>query len=80
MLCLKDKSQQLLAVAAASLIFFLNKQLNMAQKLSPGAKRLRTIIVTVPFIVTTSYILYKRLVLGEQPRVNDGKPVRPKGA
>ncbi|CAO3695609.1 unnamed protein product [Umbelopsis ramanniana] len=51
----------------------------MAQKLSPGAKRLRTIIVTVPFIVTTSYILYKRLVLGEQPRRNDGKPVRPKG-
>ncbi|KAG2173234.1 hypothetical protein INT43_004608, partial [Umbelopsis isabellina] len=40
---------------------------------------LRTIIISVPFIVTTSYILYKRVVLGEQPRANDGKPVRPKG-
>ncbi|KAI9358169.1 hypothetical protein BD770DRAFT_388010 [Pilaira anomala] len=51
----------------------------MAIKLSPAGRRLATIIVSAPFVVVTSWILYKRVVLGEQPRVSDGAPVRPMG-
>ncbi|KAI9274991.1 hypothetical protein EDC94DRAFT_491883, partial [Helicostylum pulchrum] len=51
----------------------------MSIKLSPAGKRLATIIVSTPFVVVTSWILYKRAVLGEQPRVSDGTPVRPMG-
>ncbi|GBE83356.1 hypothetical protein SCP_0504040 [Sparassis crispa] len=39
----------------------------MSARLSPTARRLRTIIVTVPIIGATSLVLYNRLVLG-QPR------------
>ncbi|KAI8973605.1 hypothetical protein BDF20DRAFT_883234 [Mycotypha africana] len=51
----------------------------MANKLSPAGKRLATIIVSAPFVVATSWILYKRLVLGEEPRKADGRAVRPLG-
>jgi len=40
----------------------------MATPLSPQARRLRTIIVTVPIIGATSFVLYKRLILGEPRR------------
>ncbi|KAH9834813.1 uncharacterized protein C8Q71DRAFT_126107 [Rhodofomes roseus] len=40
----------------------------MAPKLSAQARRLRTIIVTVPIMAATSFVLYKRLVLGEPQR------------
>ncbi|KDQ09230.1 hypothetical protein BOTBODRAFT_179246 [Botryobasidium botryosum FD-172 SS1] len=39
-----------------------------AQPLSPNAQRLRTIIVTGPLLFVTTYLLYKRLYLGEQQR------------
>ncbi|KAL1927519.1 hypothetical protein VTP01DRAFT_3756 [Rhizomucor pusillus] len=48
-------------------------------KLSPAGRRLATIIVSAPFAVVTSWILYKRLVLGEERRVADGRPIRPTG-
>ncbi|EIE83635.1 hypothetical protein RO3G_08340 [Rhizopus delemar RA 99-880] len=51
----------------------------MSRKLSPAGRRLATIIVSAPFVVATSWILYKRVVLGEQPRVADGHAVRPMG-
>ncbi|CAO0794518.1 unnamed protein product [Mucor circinelloides] len=51
----------------------------MAIKLSPAGRRLATIIVSAPFVVVTSWILYKRVVLGEQPRVSDGSAIRPMG-
>ncbi|KAF8509659.1 hypothetical protein BU17DRAFT_98751 [Hysterangium stoloniferum] len=38
------------------------------QKLSPDARRIRTIIVALPIAGVTAYVLYKRLVLGEQQR------------
>ncbi|KAN0111675.1 hypothetical protein V8E52_008236 [Russula decolorans] len=38
------------------------------QKLSPQGQRLRTVILTVPIMVATSVVLYKRLVLGEPQR------------
>ncbi|KAF8581196.1 hypothetical protein K439DRAFT_1636356 [Ramaria rubella] len=38
------------------------------QKLSPDARRVRTIIVSLPLIGVTSYVLYKRLVWGEPQR------------
>ncbi|KAI0708563.1 hypothetical protein C8Q76DRAFT_745066 [Earliella scabrosa] len=40
----------------------------MSQKLPPQAQRWRTIIFTVPIIGVTSFVLYKRLVLGEPRR------------
>ncbi|KIK35253.1 hypothetical protein CY34DRAFT_812306 [Suillus luteus UH-Slu-Lm8-n1] len=40
----------------------------MAQKLPPQARRLRTIIVTVPIMGATAYVLYERLVLGKPQR------------
>ncbi|KAG2347197.1 hypothetical protein BDR05DRAFT_958675 [Suillus weaverae] len=40
----------------------------MAQKLPPQARRLRTIIVTVPIMAATAYVLYERLVLGKPRR------------
>ncbi|ORX51567.1 hypothetical protein DM01DRAFT_1307313 [Hesseltinella vesiculosa] len=51
----------------------------MAIKLSPAGRRLATIIVSTPFVIVTSWILYKRVVLGEEPRVSDGRAIRPKG-
>ncbi|KAH0831220.1 hypothetical protein J3R83DRAFT_13799, partial [Lanmaoa asiatica] len=40
----------------------------MAQKLHPQAQRLRTMIVTVPIIGATAYVLYERLVHGKPQR------------
>ncbi|KIJ64678.1 hypothetical protein HYDPIDRAFT_28049 [Hydnomerulius pinastri MD-312] len=40
----------------------------MAAKLHPQAQRLRTIIVTVPVMGATAYVLYERLVLGKPQR------------
>ncbi|KAF8816307.1 hypothetical protein BYT27DRAFT_7128009 [Phlegmacium glaucopus] len=41
----------------------------MAQpKLSIEARRIRMIIVTLPIMAATSYVLYKRHVLGEPQR------------
>ncbi|KAI9305793.1 hypothetical protein BJ944DRAFT_264602 [Cunninghamella echinulata] len=51
----------------------------MGIKLSPAGRRLATIIVATPFVVTTTWILYKRIVLGEERRVADGRAVRPMG-
>ncbi|KAI8096518.1 uncharacterized protein BX664DRAFT_324174 [Halteromyces radiatus] len=51
----------------------------MGIKLSPAGRRLATIIVSVPFVVTTSWILYKRVILGEERRVPDGRAIRPVG-
>ncbi|EIW79636.1 hypothetical protein CONPUDRAFT_166371 [Coniophora puteana RWD-64-598 SS2] len=39
----------------------------MAQKLPPQAQRLRIIIVTVPIMGATAYVLYDRLV-NEKPQ------------
>ncbi|KAH9848152.1 hypothetical protein C2E23DRAFT_712779, partial [Lenzites betulinus] len=39
----------------------------MSSKLTPQARRWRTIIFTLPIIGVTSFVLYKRHVLG-QPR------------
>ncbi|TDL27810.1 hypothetical protein BD410DRAFT_781714 [Rickenella mellea] len=38
------------------------------QKLSADGRRLRIIIVTLPIVVATSMVLYRRLVLGEEQR------------
>ncbi|KAJ8655164.1 hypothetical protein O0I10_009199 [Lichtheimia ornata] len=51
----------------------------MVRRLSPAGRRLATIMVSGPFVVATSWILYKRVVLGEERRVRDGRPVRPAG-
>ncbi|ORZ10180.1 hypothetical protein BCR42DRAFT_422909 [Absidia repens] len=51
----------------------------MGIKLSPAGRRLATIIVATPFMVTTSWILYKRVILGEERRVADGSAIRPVG-
>ncbi|KAI9319275.1 hypothetical protein BX666DRAFT_1854068 [Dichotomocladium elegans] len=53
----------------------------MARRLSPAGRRLATIMVSGPFVVATSWILYKRcnLVLGEEQRIRDGRPIRPAG-
>ncbi|ORY94729.1 hypothetical protein BCR43DRAFT_516367 [Syncephalastrum racemosum] len=51
----------------------------MALKLSPAGQRLATIIVSAPLMVATSWILYKRLVLGEERRTADGRAIRPAG-
>ncbi|GAA5874049.1 hypothetical protein JCM8547_004815 [Rhodosporidiobolus lusitaniae] len=40
----------------------------MSRKLSPDGRRLRTIIITTPFVVASSILLYKRLVLGEEQK------------
>ncbi|KAI0719761.1 hypothetical protein C8T65DRAFT_736327 [Cerioporus squamosus] len=40
----------------------------MSSKLPPQAQRWRTIIFTVPIIGVTSFVLYKRLILGEPRR------------
>ncbi|KAI0767608.1 hypothetical protein C8Q74DRAFT_1203325 [Fomes fomentarius] len=40
----------------------------MSSKLTPQAQRWRTILFTVPIIGVTSFVLYKRLVLGEPRR------------
>ncbi|KAI0761360.1 hypothetical protein BD413DRAFT_486177 [Trametes elegans] len=37
-------------------------------KLSPQAQRWRVIMFTVPIIGVTSFVLYKRLILGEPRR------------
>ncbi|KAI7854049.1 hypothetical protein BDC45DRAFT_139578 [Circinella umbellata] len=51
----------------------------MAIKLSPAGRRLATVMVSAPFVVATSWILYKRLVLGEEPRKADGRLFKPSG-
>ncbi|KAH9474561.1 hypothetical protein JR316_0013023 [Psilocybe cubensis] len=38
------------------------------QSLPLEARRIRTIIVTLPIITACSFVLYKRLVLGEDQR------------
>ncbi|KAI0357705.1 hypothetical protein OH77DRAFT_1519078 [Trametes cingulata] len=40
----------------------------MSSKLTPQARRWRTIIFTLPIIGATSFVLYKRLILGEPRR------------
>ncbi|KAF9224879.1 hypothetical protein BS17DRAFT_702304 [Gyrodon lividus] len=40
----------------------------MAAKLHPQAQKLRTIIVSVPLMGATAYVLYERLVLGKPQR------------
>ncbi|KIK96887.1 hypothetical protein PAXRUDRAFT_32116 [Paxillus rubicundulus Ve08.2h10] len=40
----------------------------MAPKLHPQAQRLRTIIVSVPVMGATAYVLYERVVLGKPQR------------
>ncbi|BGP26945.1 hypothetical protein JCM10295v2_005907 [Rhodotorula toruloides] len=35
---------------------------------SPEQKRISTIIVSFPFLVATSFLLYRRLVLGEEQK------------
>ncbi|GAA6050369.1 hypothetical protein JCM3770_004004 [Rhodotorula araucariae] len=40
----------------------------MARPLNPDGRRIRTIIITAPFLVASSLLLYKRLVLGEEQR------------
>ncbi|GAA6061802.1 hypothetical protein JCM10212_004858 [Sporobolomyces blumeae] len=37
-------------------------------KLSPDARRIRTIIIATPFLVASSILMYKRLFLGEEQR------------
>jgi len=37
-------------------------------KLSPDGRRIRNIIIATPFLVASSILLYKRLVLGEEQR------------
>lgn len=37
-------------------------------KLTADGARLRNIIISTPFLVATSLLLYKRLVLGEEQR------------
>ncbi|KZT26129.1 hypothetical protein NEOLEDRAFT_1132694 [Neolentinus lepideus HHB14362 ss-1] len=55
----------------------------MGTPLSPQAKRLRTIIVTLPIIGATSLVLFKRVFLGEEqrklPREGHGRiiPIKP---
>ncbi|GAA6033042.1 hypothetical protein JCM8097_000115 [Rhodosporidiobolus ruineniae] len=44
-------------------------------KLSPDGRRLRTIIITTPFVVASSILLYKRLFLGEEQRTLPRLPV-----
>ncbi|KAI9273092.1 hypothetical protein BDA99DRAFT_602270 [Phascolomyces articulosus] len=51
----------------------------MGIKLSPAGRRLATVMVSAPFVVATSWILYKRLVLGEERRRADGRLFRPSG-
>ncbi|KAL0084662.1 hypothetical protein J3Q64DRAFT_1640143 [Phycomyces blakesleeanus] len=51
----------------------------MGIKLSPAGRRLTTVIVAAPIMVATTWILYKRLVLGEERRVSDGRAIRPMG-
>ncbi|KAI7867872.1 hypothetical protein BDF14DRAFT_1800052 [Spinellus fusiger] len=51
----------------------------MGTKLSPAGKRINTVIIAAPLVVVTSWILYKRLVLGEEKRVPDGRAIRPLG-
>ncbi|KAI9496121.1 hypothetical protein BDB00DRAFT_810586 [Zychaea mexicana] len=51
----------------------------MGIKLSPAGRRLAVVIVSAPFAVATSWILYKRLVLGEERRMADGRLFRPSG-
>ncbi|OBZ76451.1 hypothetical protein A0H81_03107 [Grifola frondosa] len=46
----------------------------MSTKLSPQARRLRTIIVTIPIMAATSLVLYERLVLGKPRRTVDRSP------
>ncbi|KAI0329818.1 hypothetical protein GY45DRAFT_1252079 [Cubamyces sp. BRFM 1775] len=40
----------------------------MSSQLSPQARRWRVIIFTLPIIGATSFVLYKRLILGEPRR------------
>ncbi|GAA6002958.1 uncharacterized protein JCM10292_000266 [Rhodotorula paludigena] len=40
----------------------------MARKLNPDGRRIRAIIISAPFLVASSILLYKRLVLGEEQR------------
>ncbi|KAF9360465.1 hypothetical protein BGX34_007753 [Mortierella sp. NVP85] len=39
----------------------------LPNKLNPQGQKLLTIIIAVPIFVSTSYILYKRVILGEEP-------------
>ncbi|KAH7928876.1 hypothetical protein BV22DRAFT_1003975 [Leucogyrophana mollusca] len=56
----------------------------MAGKLPPQAQRMRMIIVTVPIIGATSYVLYERLVLGKPrrtlPKSNPTTPAKPESS
>ncbi|KAK3819930.1 MAG: hypothetical protein J3Q66DRAFT_335843 [Benniella sp.] len=38
----------------------------LPNKLNPQGQKLLTIIIAVPIFVSTSYILYKRVILGEE--------------
>ncbi|KAF9165335.1 hypothetical protein DFQ26_000269 [Actinomortierella ambigua] len=52
----------------------------MFNKLNPQGKRLLTVIVSLPVFVSTSYILYKRLVLEDtvhRPVPRGGTPYIP---
>jgi len=40
----------------------------MSSRLSPQARRLRTIIISAPIMGATAFVLYKRLILGEPQR------------
>ncbi|KAI8053725.1 hypothetical protein BDF22DRAFT_775494 [Syncephalis plumigaleata] len=42
-------------------------------QLSPQAKRLVVMIVTAPIFVSTSWVLYRRVVYGEERRIRDSK-------
>ncbi|KAF6751184.1 hypothetical protein DFP72DRAFT_1071731 [Ephemerocybe angulata] len=43
-------------------------------KLSPQARRLKTIIVALPILVASSYVFYKREIVKEVPRRTIPKP------
>ncbi|KAJ8597690.1 hypothetical protein M405DRAFT_712208, partial [Rhizopogon salebrosus TDB-379] len=49
----------------------------MAPKLPPQARRLRTIIITVPIMGATAYVLYERLVLGKPRRTLPRETAQP---
>ncbi|KPV74009.1 uncharacterized protein RHOBADRAFT_66697 [Rhodotorula graminis WP1] len=40
----------------------------MPRPLNPDGRRIRTIIISAPFLVASSLLLYKRLYLGEEQR------------
>ncbi|GAA5896630.1 hypothetical protein JCM8208_004250 [Rhodotorula glutinis] len=40
----------------------------MPRPLNPDGRRIRTIIISAPFLVASSLLLYKRLYLGEEQK------------